>query len=136
MHMEYPVYWPIFLTFPALNTLVGCTWLAGLSHDALPGSLLQEFGLNAAVGPLNIGVLASGGSDDGGLGLFSGQGGMTKTVESEVKVRARVRCACKLSTILFPDDCTTPADSTQFHETEARLAHYAIEEMHRRTVVR
>ncbi len=55
---------------------------------------VQDFGLSQSVGPVNIGVLASGGGDDGGLGLMIGQGSMAKVVESEVKVRHGTVCVC------------------------------------------
>lgn len=46
---------------------------------------VSEFGLSAAVGPLNVGVLAGGGSDDGAW-LMRDNGNMAQTVEAEVSV--------------------------------------------------
>lgn len=46
---------------------------------------MSEFGLSAAVGPLNVGVLAGGGSDDGAW-LMRDNGNMAQTVEAEVRV--------------------------------------------------
>lgn len=45
---------------------------------------VSEFGLSAAVGPLNVGVLAAGGSDDGAW-LMRDNGTMAQLVEAEVK---------------------------------------------------
>lgn len=45
---------------------------------------VSEFGLSAAVGPLNVGVLASGGADDGAW-LMRDNGTMAQLVEAEVK---------------------------------------------------
>lgn len=47
---------------------------------------VSEFGLSAAVGPLNVSVLASGGADDGAWLMKEG-GGMSKLVELEVKAQ-------------------------------------------------
>lgn len=44
---------------------------------------VSEFGLSAAVGPLNVGVLAAGGSDDGAW-LMRDNGTMAQLVEAEV----------------------------------------------------
>lgn len=44
---------------------------------------VSEFGLSAAVGPLNVGVLASGGADDGAW-LMRDNGTMAQLVEAEV----------------------------------------------------
>eukprot|EP00878_Enallax_costatus_P029091 GHUV01031495.1.p1 GENE.GHUV01031495.1~~GHUV01031495.1.p1 ORF type:complete len:113 (-),score=37.08 GHUV01031495.1:492-830(-) len=45
---------------------------------------VSEFGLSAAVGPLNVGVLAAGGADDGAW-LMRDNGNMAKLVEAEVR---------------------------------------------------
>ena len=45
---------------------------------------VSEFGLSAAVGPLNVGVLAAGGSDDGAW-LMRDNGTMAQLVEAEVR---------------------------------------------------
>ncbi len=44
---------------------------------------VSEFGLSAAVGPLNVGVLASGGGEDGSW-LLRDNGRMAVLVEAEV----------------------------------------------------
>eukprot|EP00879_Flechtneria_rotunda_P011220 GHRR01011719.1.p1 GENE.GHRR01011719.1~~GHRR01011719.1.p1 ORF type:complete len:123 (+),score=40.05 GHRR01011719.1:266-634(+) len=44
---------------------------------------VSEFGLSAAVGPLNVGVLAAGDGDDGAW-LMRDNGDMAKLVEAEV----------------------------------------------------
>jgi hypothetical protein len=51
---------------------------------------VSEFGLSAAVGPLNVGVLAAGGADDGAW-LMRDNGTMAQLVEQEVRCGA-VRC--------------------------------------------
>lgn len=45
---------------------------------------VSEFGLSAAVGPLNVAVLAAGGSDDGAF-LMRDNGNMAQLVEAEVR---------------------------------------------------
>lgn len=45
---------------------------------------VSEFGLSAAVGPLNVGVLAAGGADDAAW-LMRDNGNMAKLVEAEVR---------------------------------------------------
>ncbi len=70
---------------------------------------VSEFGLSGSVGPLNVGVLAAGGADDGGLGLAMGHSGMARLVEAEVKVRregeessraspSKLSCRCRTRT--------------------------------------
>lgn len=48
---------------------------------------VSEFGLSAAVGPLNVGVLAAG-SDDGAW-LMRDNGKMATLVEAEVRTRSK-----------------------------------------------
>eukprot|EP00775_Hariotina_reticulata_P009472 gene9472-9637_t len=45
---------------------------------------VSEFGLSAAIGPLNVGVLAAGGADDGAW-LMRDNGDMAKLVEAELE---------------------------------------------------
>lgn len=54
---------------------------------------VSEYGLSAAVGPLNVGVLAAGGGDDGAW-LMRDNGNMAALVEAEASAARCWRGAC------------------------------------------
>jgi ATP-dependent Zn protease len=83
-----------------------CLRLAGAVDDIRRATdialrSVSEFGLSAAVGPLNVGVLAAGGADDGAW-LMRDNGTMAQLVEAEVRrLNHRCWCACCFSALLL-----------------------------------
>jgi hypothetical protein len=61
----------------------------------------QEYGLNSSIGPINVGVLAAGGSDDGGLGLLmkDNASGVSRLVEKEVKDMLTGALTCAMDVV-------------------------------------
>lgn len=74
-------------TVRAVEQHIGLSYVPHLKAQPPCRANSQEFGLSSAIGPVNVGVLAAGGSDDGGLGVLMKDGGsMARLVEREVKV--------------------------------------------------